>query len=83
LVNNLNTYTLERHIVEIDGVRDRKYISEFVATLRVGDASALRKFLNKIDCGVDLQIKVGTPRGGSIETFLPLNVKFFWPDITV
>jgi len=28
-----------------------------------------------------LNIEVRTPGGGSIKTFLPLNLKFFWPNI--
>lgn len=82
-VNNLNTYTLERQIVEIDGIRDRQYIREFIQNMRVRDSKELKEYIAKIDCGVDLEIDVRTPRGGSIKTFLPLNVKFFWPDLSL
>jgi hypothetical protein len=36
--------------------------------------------LLEIDCGIDLNITVPTPGGGSVATFLPLNLKFFWPN---
>jgi hypothetical protein len=74
------TYTLGKHIVEINGERDEKVISEFVQSMRVGDSNALRKYIDEIESGVDMRITVGTPGGGSLTTFLPLNLKFFWPN---
>jgi len=82
-VNNSGTYTLERQIVEIDGDRNQKVIQEFASKMRVKDAKDLRDYINKIESGVDLEIEVGTPRGGSVKTFLPLNVGFFWPNLSV
>jgi hypothetical protein len=74
---------LERQIVEIDGDRNQKVIQEFASKMRVKDAKDLRDYINKIESGVDLEIEVGTPRGGSVKTFLPLNVGFFWPNLSV
>lgn len=82
-VNNVGTYILERQIVEVDGVRDKNFIREFIQTIRIKDVKELRDYINSIDCGVDLEIEVPTPRGGSIKTFLPLNIGFFWPDFSV
>ncbi len=82
-VNNSNTYTLERQIVEVNGERNRGFIGEFAQSLRIKDAKELRDYVNKIESGVDLEIEVGTPRGGSVKTFLPLNFGFFWPNISV
>ena len=82
-INNSSTYTLEKQIVEFDGEINKNSIREFIQTLRIGDAKALRNYINEIECGVDLNIEVGTPGGGSIKTFLPLNFKFFWPDISI
>jgi hypothetical protein len=48
--------------------------------LRVGDAKAFNEYVEKIESGVDLNITVGTPGGGSVTTFLPLNISFFWPN---
>lgn len=79
-VNNSTTYTFERMIVEINGNRDRNVIRDFSNSLRIKDAKEFSEFLDKLDCGVDMTITVGTPGGGSIETFLPLNFKFFWPN---
>jgi hypothetical protein len=67
-------------IVEYNGNRDRNEISEISKSLRIGDSKALNKYIESIEPGIDLNITIETPRGGSIETFLPLNIKFFWPD---
>jgi hypothetical protein len=83
LINNSGTYTLERQIIEVNGERNRQFIKEFVQNLRIKDAKELREYINEIESGINLEIEVGTPRGGSIKTFLPLNVRFFWPDISV
>lgn len=80
-VNNITTYTFERMIVEINGSRDRNEIREFSNSIRIRDSREFNDYLNKIECGIDLNITVGTPGGGSVETFLPLNLKFFWPNI--
>ncbi len=79
-INKMNTYILQRTIVEVEGERNRQYINDFVNSIRILDASSLTKFVETIESGVDLTINITTPRGGSISTFLPLNVKFFWPN---
>lgn len=81
LINNYGTYRLERMIVEIDGSRDRNYIKEVANNMRIPDAKKLTEFINTIDCGIDLNIEIETPGGGSLTTFLPLNLNFFWPNI--
>lgn len=82
-VNNTNTYKLEKMIVEVNGDRNRMMIRDFVNYLRVGDSKALNEYVGTLDSGIDLNIEVGTPGGGSIKTFLPLNVNFFWPKFRV
>ena len=80
-VNNSNTYMIEKSIIEVDGNRDREMIKNFANNLRIRDAKEFREYIDKIESGVDLTINVRTPRGGSISTFLPLNVNFFWPNL--
>jgi len=48
--------------------------------MRINDAKNFNEYVEAIDCGVDMNITVGTPGGGSVDTFLPLNFKFFWPN---
>ena len=80
-VNNTNTYTLAKQLVSINGDTNPEMISSFSENMRVGDGKALREYIESINCGVDMSITVGTPGGGSIDTFLPLNLKFFWPNL--
>jgi hypothetical protein len=82
-VNNSSTYTMEKMIVEVNGNRDRNIIRDFVNTIRISDSKSFNDYVASIDCGVDMNIEVGTPGGGSIKTFLPLNLNFFWPDFKV
>jgi hypothetical protein len=80
-VNNLTTYKFEKMIVEVNGSRDRNLIKDFSTVIRVGDAKSLENYIDSLESGIDLNISVKTPGGGSIATFLPLNLNFFWPDI--
>jgi hypothetical protein len=82
-VNSVTTYRLERQIVDVNGNRDKSFIKDFIEKMRVRDSKELKDYIEKIDCGVDLSIEVKTPRGESISTFLPLNVRFFWPDLPI
>jgi len=82
-IDNTSIYFLEKTIVEVNGNRDRAMIRDFANSVRIIDAKELKKYIETIESGVDLQVTVGTPRGGSISSFLPLNVKFFWPDFRV
>ncbi len=79
-VDNTTTYTLERIIVEVNGDRNPMVISDFVSTLRIGDGQSLMDYISSIESGIDLNINVTTPGGGSVATFLPLNMRFFWPN---
>ena len=71
---------LEKTIIEVDGNRDLDFIKNYANNLRIRDGKALTKYIDEIESGVDLNITVRTPGGGSVTTFLPLNIKFFWPN---
>jgi hypothetical protein len=79
-VNNSNTYTIEKMIVEVNGNRDKESIKSFSNSIRILDAKKFNDYIESIESGIDLNIDVRTPGGGSIKTFLPLNVNFFWPN---
>lgn len=75
LTNRLNLL-----IMAVDGITDRKYINDFVMKMNVRDSSALRKYIQKNEPGVDYSIKVERPEslgGGSFETFLQLDQFLF------
>jgi hypothetical protein len=79
-INNQTIYYMERMFIEVNGSRDKGYIKDFISTLRIKDAKDFDEYVESIDCGVDMNITIGTPGGGSVNTFLPLNFKFFWPN---
>lgn len=81
IINNKNTYVLQTQIVEVNGNKDKTFINNYVKKLRLMDASKFRDYVERIDCNIDLRVNVGTPGGGSVSTFLPLNTKFFWPNL--
>ena len=82
-VNEEQTLVLENQLVEIDGSRDKAFIKEFANTMRVGDAQGLRNYISTIECGVDMNIDVRTPGGGSVAMFLPITPRFFWPNARI
>jgi hypothetical protein len=83
LINVEATLILENQIVEIDGIRDKNYISEFIDTMRILDSKKLKDYINTIACGIDTNVTFGTPGGGSVTRFLPFTIKFFWPDYEI
>jgi len=80
-VNNSSTYIMQRMIVEVNGNRDINFIKDYVNSIRIRDSKEFNNYVSKIESGVDMNINIKTPRGGSVATFLPLNVNFFWPNI--
>ncbi len=82
-VNNEKTYILERQLVEVGGDRSFSTIRDFSQNMRIKDANDLRNYILSIESNVDLNIEVTSPRGETIKTFLPLNVRFFWPKFSI
>lgn len=80
VANNEPTYTLAKQIIEVNGNRDKRYITSYVDSIRTMDAQKLRNYIESIECGVDLRVTIEAPGGESIKTFLPLNPSFFWPN---
>jgi hypothetical protein len=79
-----STYTLKKQILAVENNFNSETVSNFIEKgMRIGDVRAFRMFVNDIESGVDMNITVGTPGGGSVKTFLPLNTSFFWPDLGV
>ena len=79
LTNRLNLL-----IMAVDGITDRKYISDFIKRMNVRDSSALRKYMSQNEPGIDYTIEVERPAslgGGSFKTFLQLD-QFLFLNIT-
>ena len=82
--NHTLTNKMNLLIMAVDGITDKKYINEFIRTMNVRDAAALRKYMNINEPGIDYTITVNRPEelgGGSISTFLQLD-KFLFLNIT-
>jgi hypothetical protein len=69
---------LESMIMEVDGIRDKIKISTLLNKIPLGDSLALKKYYADIEPGIDLNVDVRIPGGGSIKTFLPIGPNFFW-----
>ena len=78
--NHLVTNRMEKNIVSVNGVTDRKYISEYVMYLNILDATAFRKYIRDNEPGVDMNITVEKPKslgGGSVDLFLSIDQYLF------
>jgi hypothetical protein len=82
-INNSVTYTLQRHIVSINGETDSEKLKSSIEYMRSQDRKGLMDYIDSIESGLDLEITVKTPSVEPITTFLPLNFNFFWPNARV
>jgi hypothetical protein len=74
------TNRLELSIVSINGEDDRDYISDYVSTMNVRDALALRRHITENEPGLDYTVTVERPEslgGGSMSVFLSLDEYVF------
>lgn len=70
------TNRLVLHTVSINGIKDRKYINDYISNMNVKDAAEYRKYISDNEPGIDYNITVEKPAslgGGSIKSFLQLN----------
>ena len=80
LFNHSVTNKLTESIVSVNGVTDRKYISEYVMYMNVRDSSALRRYITDNEPGIDFNVTVEKPAslgGGSLTMFLTLDQFIF------
>ena len=74
------TLRLERQIMEINGVRDKMKISNFVKKLSLLDSRSLRKYISNVEPGIDFNTIAVTEKGDEVATFLRVGTNFFWPE---
>lgn len=80
LYNHALTNRLNLLIMAVNGITDKKYISDFIRKMPVRDSSALRKYITNNEPGVDYNITIEKPEslgGGSVTTFLQLDQFLF------
>lgn len=74
------TNKLEMEIMSIDDITDRGYIHKFVRQMNVKDSSALRRYINDNEPGLDYRFTIEKPEslgGGSMDVFLQLDQFIF------
>lgn len=75
------TMRLQTAIVEVDGIKDKNKIAQFVRSMPAGDSRALRKYMDDAEPGVEMKsFMTCSSCGESSEVRLPLGASFFWPD---
>ena len=68
-------------IVSVSGETDRGKLNRIVSNLRAGDSLALRRYIEKIEPGVEMKQEATCKQCGGVSTVdVPLGATFFWPD---
>ncbi len=80
-ISNKLILTLERQVVSMDGETDKMKISNNLKNLKIMDSRALRKYIEEIEPGLNLQTVARTQGGESVSCFLRFNRTFFWPEL--
>lgn len=74
------TNALELAVMSVDNNTDRGYIRNFVRNMNIRDSSALNKYINENEPGIDYHITVQRPEslgGGSTTVFLQIDQYLF------
>lgn len=74
------TYILQKTIVSIDGVTDKKFIAKYISLMPAMDSKSLRDYMNENAPSLDYTVNVNRPEslgGGSFKTFLELDSSVF------
>ena len=82
-ISQLMTLRLQSQITEVDGIRDRVAISQFIDSMSPMDSAEFRKYLMDNEPGLDLNINVQAPSGEFFFGELPITSKFLWPYLNV
>ena len=77
---NRTTAYLYKQIISVNGDKRPEVLKSYIDTMRLGDVRAFRKHVLDNEHGVDMNLTVRTPGGESVNTFLPINGEFFWPE---
>lgn len=80
-ISKLLTMRLAAQITEVNGIREKSQIQQYVEVMSVQDSGALRKYVSDNEPGLDLDIQVEAPSGEFFFGELPITAKFLWPYI--
>jgi hypothetical protein len=79
--STLMTSRLAAQIQEIDGIRDKGKIAQFVEYMHVKDSAEIRKYIIAHEPGLDLRVEVVAPSGAPFLAAIGITPEFFWPYI--
>ena len=77
------TNELEMQIMSVNGNKDRAFIHNYVVTMPIKDAMAIKKYINANTPGVDYNFEIEKPEslgGGSMKVFLQFDQFIFLTD---
>jgi hypothetical protein len=78
-ISQVMTLRLQSQITEIDGIREKAAIAQFIDTMSPMDSAEFRKHLSDNEPGLDLTINIQAPSGEFFFGELPITAKFLWP----
>lgn len=79
MVAPIVTKKLEKHIVEIDGIKDKGEIAKFINNLPIKDSKEIQKFIIECEPSLDLERTVTAPSGEKVSFRLNFGADFFRP----
>lgn len=81
-VSKLITERYLLQIMEVNGNRDKLYISKFISAMPTRDSLFFREYNRQIEPGIDLDYDFECPYCNHTETkSVPINSKLFYPDV--
>ena len=78
-IKPMATKKLEKCVVELDGEKDAMALSIEIHKLPLLDAQEIRKFLNKVEPGLELERVVKAPSGKEVTFTINFGLNFFRP----
>lgn len=79
--DTLVTTRLQYAVQEIDGIKDKGKIAQFIRNMPANDSRKLRKFMDDNEPGIDMKAWMTcTSCSEASEVRLPMGASFFWPD---
>jgi hypothetical protein len=81
-VSRLITERYLLQIMEVNGNRDKLYISKFISAMPTKDSLFFREYNRQIEPGIDLDYDFECTHCGHVENkAVPINSKLFYPDV--
>lgn len=71
-------------IMEVEGMRDKGYISNFISKMPIKDSLYFREYAREIEPGVDMEHEFECKNCGHVyDDTVPITAKLFWPNAKI